>query len=200
MAATGLANAVHLCVDMQRLFCEPTEWQTPWMERILPNVVRLVEARPGRTAFTRFIPLNNASQGWGTWRSYYHRYEAMTLERLRPDLIELHEALASFTPPALVFDKHVYSPWWSPSLHTRLQQDHVSTLLLTGGETEICVLATLLGAIDLGYRVIVISDGVFSSADPTHDAMLYIYRSRFGTQMEMATSDEILPLWRAAGE
>jgi len=33
-------NAVHLCVDMQRMFAEATEWKMPWLERVLPLVVR----------------------------------------------------------------------------------------------------------------------------------------------------------------
>jgi hypothetical protein len=28
---------VHICVDMQRLFAEPTEWQMPWLEKVLPT-------------------------------------------------------------------------------------------------------------------------------------------------------------------
>ena len=31
-------TAVHLCVDMQRMFAEATEWQMPWLERVLPNI------------------------------------------------------------------------------------------------------------------------------------------------------------------
>ena len=39
-------NWVHLCVDMQRMFAEQTEWHAPWMEKVLPEVVRLVEIGP----------------------------------------------------------------------------------------------------------------------------------------------------------
>ena len=31
-------RCVHLCADMQRLFAEPTEWHTPWMDRVRPVV------------------------------------------------------------------------------------------------------------------------------------------------------------------
>jgi nicotinamidase-related amidase len=56
----------------------------------------------------------------------------------------------------------------------------------------VCVLATVLGAIDLGYRVIIATDAICSSADPTHDAMLQVYHSRFGMQVETAETAEIL--------
>ena len=51
-----LTDAMHVCVDMQRLFAEDTPWKTPWMERVLPKVVELVSANPRACVFTRFIP------------------------------------------------------------------------------------------------------------------------------------------------
>jgi nicotinamidase-related amidase len=35
-------------------------------------------------------------------------------------------------------------------------------LIISGSETDVCVLATVLAAVDLGYRVIVVRDGVSS--------------------------------------
>ena len=34
-------RTVHLCIDMQTLFAERTDWHVPWLERVLPAVVRL---------------------------------------------------------------------------------------------------------------------------------------------------------------
>jgi hypothetical protein len=33
------AEAVHLCIDMQRLFSADGIWPTPWMTRVLPSVI-----------------------------------------------------------------------------------------------------------------------------------------------------------------
>jgi nicotinamidase-related amidase len=49
-------QAVHLCVDMQTLFAERTDWHVPWLERVLPVVAHLAEAHRERTVFTRFVP------------------------------------------------------------------------------------------------------------------------------------------------
>ena len=61
-------TAVHLCVDMQRLFGPATDWSLPWMPRVLPEIVRLCELGPERTIFTRFIPARRPGEGQGTWR------------------------------------------------------------------------------------------------------------------------------------
>ena len=113
------ADWVHLCIDMQRMFAEQTEWHTPWMERVLPNVVRLVELQPARTIFTRFIPPPSSDDVAGTWRRYYRRWSSMTRNELPAGLIELVPELASFVPPAQVEDKTVMSAW-AGSLHARL--------------------------------------------------------------------------------
>jgi nicotinamidase-related amidase len=57
------------------------------------------------------------------------------------------------------------------------------------------VLATVLGAIDRGYRVVVASDAICSSADETHDASLRLYQRRYGQQVEIATTEQILENW-----
>jgi nicotinamidase-related amidase len=48
-----------------------------------------------------------------------------------------------------------------------------------------------MGAVDLGYRVIIVADAICSGADSTHDAMLGIYESRYGTQVEMVTAADL---------
>ena len=104
-------NAVHLCVDMQRMFAEPTEWMMPWTARVLPQVTALAECRPEKTIFTRFIPADRPGEGQGLWKNYYERWASMTVEQLGEEMLALVPALARLVPPASVMDKHVYSPW-----------------------------------------------------------------------------------------
>jgi len=176
---------------MQRMFAEETEWHTPWMARVLPLVVSIVELDPARTVFTRFIPPRTTDQAQGTWRRYYERWSSMTLEQLDPELVNLLPDLQRFVPPAQLEDKMILSPW-AGSLDERFKASGIDTLIISGAETEVCVLAAVMGAIDRGYRVIIVSDAVCSGADTTHDAMLEIYSSRFGMQVETVTTGELI--------
>ncbi|MCO6419421.1 cysteine hydrolase [Siccirubricoccus sp. KC 17139] len=189
-------SCLHLCVDMQRLFAEDTEWHTPWMARVLPVVTRLAEAHAAQTIFTRFIPASRAEECGGTWRRYYTRWASMTLEALPPGMIDLVAPLARLVPPAEIFDKRVYSPWSDGELHRRLRRRGIDTLVISGAETDVCVLAAVLGAVDLGYRIIVPTDAICSSSDRAHDALLTLYHERFGQQVEAARVEEILAAWR----
>ncbi|MFC7474362.1 cysteine hydrolase family protein [Dankookia sp. GCM10030260] len=189
-------RCAHLCIDMQNLFAGQTEWHTPWMTRVLPLVERLVAAHPDRTVFTRFVPAGRPGEGRGTWRRYWERWSSMTLAALPPEAVELIPSLARFAPPAAVVDKRVYSPWVDSGLHELLQARGTDTLVVSGAETDVCVLAAVLGAVDRGYRVVVATDAICSSSDHTHDALLSLYHERYGQQVEAATAEEILRAWR----
>ncbi|MNE36298.1 putative hydrolase [compost metagenome] len=189
-------NAVHLCVDMQRMFVEDTPWRMPWAERVLPVIVEICERQAARTCFTRFIPAAHPGEGRGRWRRYWEQWPSMTLEHLASEAIELAQPLQGFTPPAREFDKPVYSPWPGGVLDMALARGGVDTLVVTGGETDVCVLATVLGAVDLGYRVVVVENALCSSSDESHDALLGLYHNRYSQQVETAEAAEVLEAWR----
>ncbi|MCA0026606.1 MULTISPECIES: isochorismatase family cysteine hydrolase [unclassified Mesorhizobium] len=201
MSVPGLAygplgdHCAHLCVDMQRLFAEPSEWATPWITRVLPRIVSLAERYPSQTIFTRFLPARSPGQGAGTWKRYYERWASMTIDRIGEEMIELLPPLAACCPPAIVVDKHIYSPWPEGHLHTLLSSRRIDTLVITGGETDVCVLATVLGAIDIGYRVVLVTDALCSSSDATHDALMTVYHQRFAQQVETVEMETVLSNW-----
>lgn len=192
------ASCVHLCIDMQNLFAGNTEWHTPWMKRVLPVVERIAGAWPDRTIFTRFIPAVRPGEGEGTWQRYWKRWPSMTLESLPPSSIELLPSLARLAPPAEVVDKQFYSPWLGTDLRDRLRKRGIDTLVISGAETDVCVLAAVLGAVDRGYRVVVPTDALCSSSDQTHEALLTLYRDRYGQQIETTSTETILRNWSRA--
>lgn len=189
-------RTVHLCVDMQRIFSSEGPWTTPWMPRVLPVVAEIAGRFPGRTLFTRFITPHRAEDMPGTWRRYYARWPEATRERLDPRLLELLPPLAELCPPAIVIDKTRYSAFAGSALLVHLRQRGADALIITGSETDVCVLATVLDAVDLGYRVILVPDGVCSSSDEGHDALLQVYRRRYSEQIETADAETILANWR----
>lgn len=190
------SNAVHLCIDMQRIFSSDGPWPTPWMEHVLPNVEELVRRAPAQTIFTRFITPPRAADMAGRWVSYYEKWPEATREYLDPRLLELMPALARFVPPATVIDKMVYSAFAGSELVAELQQRHCDTLILSGSETDVCVLSSALSAVDFGYRVILVADAVCSSSDESHDALLALYRRRFDLQIEIADTATVIGCWR----
>ncbi len=185
----------HLCVDMQNLFAEDTPWHTPWMKRVLPVVATIAERHAERTIFTRFIPPAQPDELPGAWRKYWERWRELTVGRIDRRLLELVEPLGKLAPPATVLDKHFYSPFHGTNLAQTLRERGADSLVISGAETDMCVLAAVMDAVDLGYRVVLPVDALCSSSDETHDALLKFYRDRLSQQIETADAETVLACW-----
>jgi nicotinamidase-related amidase len=190
-----LEDAVHLCIDMQRVFAKGGVWETPWMERVLPVVAGIAERYAERTVFTRFITPEQASDRPGRWRGYYTRWQNATRGRLAPDALELVPALARFAPPATVIDKPAYSAFFASQLDSFLQQKSVRTVVVTGAETDICVASTVMSAVDQGLRVVIVENALCSSSDAGHEALMTMYRTRLQEQIELITGEMLPEVW-----
>lgn len=122
------------------------------MERALPEAVRLIAQAPQRTVFTRFIPVRNKSEARGVWKAYYEKWECVTGDKFDPALLELVPALARFVPAAVI-DRQAYCTFANGKLEAFLDGHQVDTLIVSGGETGVCVLAAVLAAVDLAIAL-----------------------------------------------
>ncbi len=190
------ADAVHVCVDMQDLFAGDTVWRTPTIPEIAPNILRLAEHRPERTVFTRFTTPERPEDATGHWRAYYRRWRGVTGAEMDPAMLDVIEPFRRLIPPARVADKPTYSAFESPAFCAMLDEMGCGAAICTGVETDVCVLATVMSAMDRGYRVILVSDACHGSDPASHEAaMTRIYR-RFEDQIEIGTTDETIAAWR----
>jgi nicotinamidase-related amidase len=189
------SGRIHLCVDMQRIFAEDTPWHIDWMDRVRGPVASLAQAHPQETIFTRFVPPVRPEDAVGMWRPYYEKWSNMTRSAQGEAMIDIVPELRELVPPAMVFDKPIYSPWLDGRLHSHLQERGAHTLVVSGGETDVCVLAAILGAVDLGYKVVLVKDAICSASDDTHDASLQLFASRFSVQLELKTADDVRAWW-----
>jgi len=190
-----LAGTAHLCIDMQALFAEDTPWHAPWMKRVLPRVAEIAAAHPRRNVFTRFIPPAEPDELPGSWRNFYERWREITTSRLDPRLLELVEPLRGMAVHGTVVDKRFFSPFHATGLADALRRRGIDCLVITGAETDMCVLAAVLDAVDFGFRVVLPTDALCSSSDAMHDALIALYENRFSQQIETAETETVLACW-----
>ena len=101
-------------------------------------------AHPERTVFTRFIPAQKPGQGAGMWRRYYERWGSMTIDQLGPEMVGPGAGSRPVRPARphlrqarlLALDRERAS--------RAASRGDVETVIITGGETDVCVLATVL--------------------------------------------------------
>ncbi|WP_284736082.1 cysteine hydrolase family protein [Dongia deserti] len=185
-------SALHIVVDMQELFRSHPEWGTQSLTGIIPPTQRLLTARPDSAYFSRFIPAQSAAQANGTWQRFYRRWSSVTLDRLEPAQIEIVQELRPWA--RRVADKQVYSAWACAEL--RDAAIAAQTVILTGAETDVCVLSTAMDALQAGLRVILATDALTSSSQACHMKALEILYQRLDEQVEAATVDQILAAWQ----
>jgi nicotinamidase-related amidase len=195
-----IENAVHLCVDMQRIFARGGLWETPWMERVLPTIADIVARCPERTVFTRFVTPASPEEAPGQWQAYFRRWKAATQAKLDPAELDLVEELARYVPPAAVVDKPAYSAFYRSALPNFLLERGVHTVIVSGAETDVCVLSTVLDAVNIGFRVVIVEDALCSSSDAGHDALMTMYRLRFSEQIDLVSAAELSEVWRPERE
>jgi len=189
-------DTVHVAVDMQRLFAEDTGWQVPGLADILPNVLRLVGHRPGRTLYPCFITPPSTSAARGVWQSYYRRWPQMTDGRLSADKLELVAELAGLAPASSRIPKEGFSSYSGPGFAPALERLGARAIVVSGVETDICVLGTAVDAVDQGLRVVIAVDAVTSSSLSAHRAALEHIFPRHEPMIELATTEAILAAWQ----
>jgi nicotinamidase-related amidase len=190
-------NAVHLCVDMQRIFAKGGIWETPWMERVLPRIAQIAARYAERTVFTRFVTPVSPAEAPGQWRSYYQRWKLATRAVMDPSQLDVVPELARFAPPATIVDKPTYSAFFRSPLAHFLRERQVGTVVVSGAETDVCILSTVFDAVNIGFRVVLVEDAVCSSSDAGHEALMTMYRMRLQEQIDLATAETLPEIWRA---
>lgn len=165
-------------IDMQRVYLPEGAWATPGILRAEQNILALLQKYED-VIFTRHLSAENPV---GTWA----RYNAAALEvDKNPNNARLIESLAAYEGESL--EKTTYSAFGSPDFSCRAQA--AKRLILTGVQSEFCVLATLLDAVDAGIDVIYVADAVAGSATHLERAVEDIVRLMPAQAALMATRE-----------
>ncbi|HVO03802.1 MAG TPA: cysteine hydrolase [Candidatus Cybelea sp.] len=191
-----LSRAMHIVVDMQRLFSEHPDWAVKDIGRIRGEVQRMAERKPGRTLWTRFIPAATARDAKGSWRAYYEAWPRATLEGGGADYVDLLPEHRTLAGRGAVFDKSGFSAFGNERFAAALQSAGVDTILLSGVETDVCVWATALDAIELGLFVVLARDALTGFSPEAHAAVLDVIAPRYVPQIAVMTSGEIDAAWK----
>lgn len=176
---------LHLCVDMQRLFAPQSCWELDCVPALSIKILSLIDSSVAPSLFTRFVPPQLPEDAVGAWQGYWRKWYGLTASRIDPDLLELLPQFARHAAPERVFDKQSYGPWQDKRLHRTLQHHNCHHLVISGVETDLCVLATALGAIERGFYVSLVRDATGSAQPESHKLALRLFETRFSEQAQV---------------
>ncbi len=100
------------------------------------------------------------------------------------------------TPPVVgepIITKWNYDAFENTELDLILQSKGIKTLLMTGFSANVCVETTARHGFIKGYYIVAVSDCTDAPAKHEYESAMHNIRTYFG---EVATSDEILALWK----
>lgn len=95
----------------------------------------------------------------------------------------------------LVINKTTYGTFNSTGLDRTLRNLGITTLVIGGVVTNVCVETTARDAADLGYDVILVDDACAAYSPEIHDATLLSFQGPFG---RVRTTDDVLVLLEQA--
>lgn len=157
-----------LVIDMQNDFVEegaPLEF--PEGRRILPTLQKVIGAARAH-GIPVIYPAHVHRPGGADMGIHRELYPPVAAGEALVDGgrgAEIHPELA---PQAgeLVLKKHRYNSFYATDLEIVLRGLGVETVVLTGMTTECCVLGTARGALECGFRSVVLSDACASCDYP----------------------------------
>lgn len=186
-------DSLHICVDMQLLFANDSPWASQAVAKALPAAREITARKAQSTIFTRFLSPREPKALSGQWQQFY--FHCPEIMKLPPSLFEVVPELRAVSEGAVTVDRHVFSVFASNDLQARLKVRSPKALIFTGVEADVCVLASVFSAIDAGFRVIVVEEGVSSSNEIGCRAALEGILPRFDQQVELVSADELLCAW-----
>lgn len=133
-------------VDMQRAY-EDGPWKVLDMRGAETNILRLIPWAD-EVIFTRHVPFAHPQ---GTWKTYNAKWGYVEQD---PRNGELVPCLAEIARTSV--EKSTYSAFGSQAFCKLVQG--ADRLIVTGIQTECCVLATILDAVDAGMEVMYVRD------------------------------------------
>lgn len=196
-----------LVIDMQRGFLDPGEaMEVPPAREIIPRIQALLTLfREKRLpviftefAYSQAVPLlvgelhpEHKRALPGNPRGF-GRPSSSCLEG--EDNVHTISDLAP-RPGELVIRKRWYDAFNATPLDGALRARGVTSLVLTGTMTDICVLASVVGAFNREYRVVVVEDAVATLWPETQRATLDIFRRAFARVVSAKEVADELALW-----
>jgi nicotinamidase-related amidase len=94
-------------------------------------------------------------------------------------------------PGELVVNKTTYGTFSSTGLDHRLRALGISSLVVGGVVTNVCVETTARDAADRGYQVVLLDDGCAAFSPEIHEAAMLSFQGPFG---RVRRTDEVLAL------
>ena len=196
------AATAFVVIDMQNDYCSPGgDFDKRGIpiepaQSVLPNIRQLLDAARSRELFVLFTAMVFDEF------TYEDRHHKIVPERMRDRKLcfrgtwgaDVMDELVPL-PGEMTIEKCRYSAFYNTNLEVLLRNRGITTLVLTGVVTNVCVESTTRHAYFLDYYCVVPEDSVAAYGDDLHEMALKNIDFLFG---EVTGSDRIIEILSGA--
>lgn len=177
-------DAALVVIDMQSVFRDPeSQWCCPGYDMAAEQVDRLTAAFHGNVIWTKFVRDPNEE---GAWKDYYDRWDRCR-ESEDSAVWDLTQRVAEGD---LVISRPTFSKWDAELADVVRENDRI---VVCGVATDCCVLSTVLGAVDAGKWVTVVTDACAGATELAHQQANDLM-GMLSPMVTLATTDEVLSI------
>jgi nicotinamidase-related amidase len=176
-----------LVTDMQNVYTQGQEWaclDTEGISLKIADIAAVAKERGADVCLTRFMPPQTPE---GTWKEYNKKYAGINANSWLNELVPTVKELTQTFP---VYDKSVYSSLSIPQIREAART--ATRVVLTGVVAECCVLWTAVDAIDLGCKVIYLTDAVSGFTRQKEEATELIFEGLSPLHILMMNTEQYL--------
>lgn len=174
-----------LVIDMQKVYLKGGAWECLDTEVAAANIIKVIDSGVcDRVVLTKFI---EPSDPRGVWKDYNEKYAEINADPVNAELIDELVPYAGRFP---VYEKSFYSAFADPVLAEVCRS--ADRLIICGVVAECCVLATVMGAMDAGVKVIYLTDAVSGFTPQKEQAVLTVMSGEIPLHIETMSTDEYI--------
>lgn len=178
-------NDLLLVIDMQNVYLPGQPWSCETAFQTKDNILKLLEKHPEENViFTRYIA---AEHPVGTWKTYNEMNKKINED---PWMNELMDGIKEAAEKYPVYDKSTYSSFQVEAIRKAAMK--VDRILLTGVVSECCVLSTFFEGIDLGCKLIWITDAISGLNPVLEKETMHILQGLSPLHVEFLTTEEYI--------
>ena len=179
------SNPALLVIDMQYGFTNPESPLGSNLENVKKNISKLLELFRKinyPVYFTRII-YNNPEEA-SIWLKKLPPFRILIKDSI---WVKIDDEIRPM-PGEKIIDKRFASAFFGTELDKELKYKGVDTLIVTGCTTSGCIRATVVDALQLGYKVIVPIEAVGDRNEEVHYSNLIDIQGKYG---DVVTIDEV---------
>jgi nicotinamidase-related amidase len=181
-------------VDLNYGFTDPESPLHCDSDEAVPANLRLLEAARETGCPIAFTTLEFDEAGQRVAKAFIDKVPTLLTLKAGSRWAKVDERLAP-QPEEPILMKLFASAFFGTPLAAFLAAAHVDTVVVTGASTSGCVRATVVDALQYGYRVVVPREAVADRATGPHEASLFDIDQKYG---DVVSVDDAVEMLRAA--